>query len=754
MERSSARGGPTFTSIRQARGVLTPIGGGAPYTTQADFIGDSATLSFDVTFAGARQRYTLDIAAIDTAGDTLFRSLREVTAEPGLNALVPDTLQYVAPDTAVRFIRLTLSDTVLLGGDSVRVTAEGYGAQEQRVTPLHLGWTSRDSLSAQVSARSTSQATLFGGKVERDVWIVARAFNGTVDSILVPVHLKVASLLLAADTLRLAPGEATQLAATVLDPSGAPLANRQVTWTSLDPSVAVVQPIAVLQGAAQGTATLVTNLASIVAVGSGTTRIVASAGSKSDTTVVVVTPVPVASLTIRPDTIALLAGGRARFSAEARDAQSNVLTGRTISWLSADTLIARIDPDGTVTAVAPGLVTVRATAEGVVATAGVRVDATPATIVRTVVSPATVALNSLGQVAQLVAQSYRADSSLAAGSYTWRVASQSAGLFTVDSLGRLTALAVGSGYVIAAEAGGTVDSAQVVITQVPLRVIMEQPAALDALGLTATFHAAVVDSLGAVIPGTVFAWRLDAPGVASLVVVGGDSIVVRADANGTTGITASTPNVSGTTRLSVSQAPANIVVTPAALRLGIDGRAQATALTYDRNGRLMTPKTGDLQWAVEGAGGVLEVDQNGEVHARISGAAGVFAAIGGLKSKTSTVDVSDQNPLALMFSADTLTIGDSARVGVFLSAARGLPVTVTLSDTTKRVRFSADTLIIQPGLARQDVMIYALVPGAATITASDVVKLFAPATLGLTVGKAVAPPQAPPARTRAAARTQ
>lgn len=741
MQRAAALGGPTFTSIRKARGVLTPVGGGAAYTADADFIGDSATLSFDVTFAGPRQRYTLDIAAIDTAGDTLFRSLREVTAEPGINALVPDTLRYIAPDTAVRFILLTLSDTVLLGGDSIRVTAQGYGAQEQQVSPLRLGWISRDSSSVAVSARSTSSAALLAGNTEGDVWIVARAFNGTVDSILVPVHLKVGSVLLATDTLRMALGDATQLAATVLDMASAPLNNRDVTWTSLDPSVAVVQAVSQIpQAASQRGVAIATNRVNVIAAGVGTTRIVASTGGKSDTSVVVVSPAAVASVTISPDTLALLAGGKARFSVELRDARNNILTSRAIQWSSSDPLLAAVDADGIVTALAPGLVTVSAVSEGVTGTAIVRIDNVAANIVRTVVSPATVSLNAIGQATQLIARSYLADSSLAAGRYTWRVSTGAAGLLAVDSLGRLTALGAGSGYVIVTEAGGTTDSAQVVVVQVPALVVMEQPTTMDAVGLTATFHAVADDSLGTAIPGTLFNWTLDTPGVATMVVLGGDSIVVRGDANGTTGITASTAGLSGATRLSIVQKAAIIDVGPAALRLGIDGRALVTAAAYDRNRTPIATKPGDFKWSVEGSGGVVEIDLAGEVHGRSSGTAGVFAERDGMRSKTVSVDVNDANPLALMFSTDTLTMGDSARVSVFLSAARSLPVTVTLSDTTGHVKFSTDTLVVQPGLARQDVTLYALSPGATTITATDIGKLFAPATLGLTVGKLITAP--------------
>ena len=85
-------------------------------------------------------------------------------------------------------------------------------------------------------------------------------------------------------------------------------------------------------------------------------------------------------------------------------------------------------------------------------------------IVRTVVSPKTLHLVALGEKAQLVAQGYAGDSSLVPGHYSWTVR-QALPLLSVDSLGGVTALAVGSAWVVATEKGGTADSAQVTIEQ-------------------------------------------------------------------------------------------------------------------------------------------------------------------------------------------------------------------------------------------------------------------------------------------------
>jgi uncharacterized protein YjdB len=56
--------------------------------------------------------------------------------------------------------------------------------------------------------------------------------------------------------------------------------------------------------------------------------------------------------------------GRTTITATPRDASGNALTGRAVTWSSADTSIARVSATGVVTAVAAGSTTISATSEG------------------------------------------------------------------------------------------------------------------------------------------------------------------------------------------------------------------------------------------------------------------------------------------------------------------------------------------------------------------------------------------------------
>jgi len=376
---------------------------------------------------------------------------------------VSAVMNYVAPDTAVRTIFLTLADSIVLTDDSLSISAAGLDAREASITPLHLGWSSRDSGVARVVATGPSSARVIGGALDDSVWIVARAFNGVADSVSLHVAARVASVVLDADTVHVVAGNVTTASATVLDATGLVL-DRAATFISLDTSIVQVSALSGVLASAPARATSLPQLAQLIGVRAGTTKIVASSGGKADTAVVIVDPAPVAFVQIIPDSIALLPRDSARFSIVLLAANGDTLTGRAIKWATGNSQILTVDAAGTVLAGATGRGFVIAASEGIVDTAWVNVVTTGTSIVRTAVAPKALHLLSLGERGQLVAQGYAGDSSLVPGRYTWSV-SQGTKLVAVDSLGGVTAIAIGTAWVVATEKGGTADSAQVTVTQ-------------------------------------------------------------------------------------------------------------------------------------------------------------------------------------------------------------------------------------------------------------------------------------------------
>jgi subtilisin family serine protease len=73
---------------------------------------------------------------------------------------------------------------------------------------------------------------------------------------------------------------------------------------------------------------------------------------------------PVASVTVSPSSATGPVGASGQFTATVKDANGNVLTGRTVTWASSNTSVATVDQTGLARAVGPGSAALVATCEG------------------------------------------------------------------------------------------------------------------------------------------------------------------------------------------------------------------------------------------------------------------------------------------------------------------------------------------------------------------------------------------------------
>ena len=155
-----------------------------------------------------------------------------------------------------------------------------------------------------------------------------------------------ASVAILPDSITLLVGGSQQLAATVRDRNGVTLVGRAVSWSSADGGMAAVTTAGVVTGVAAG-------------------RVVISATSegKVGSAVVRVETVPVARVTLTPDSVWTVVGARVTLTALARGA-NGVVIPRPMTWTSTDPSKATVGLDGTVTALAPGQVIIAATTEG------------------------------------------------------------------------------------------------------------------------------------------------------------------------------------------------------------------------------------------------------------------------------------------------------------------------------------------------------------------------------------------------------
>jgi hypothetical protein len=172
----------------------------------------------------------------------------------------------------------------------------------------------------------------------------------------------------------LAPGDTTELTATVSDAAGALVTNPQVAWTTSNEAVATV--------AGSG------RTARVAGIAAGSATITARSGTLVDTAVVIVSTggsggggggggpsgAVVASLSMNPASLGVALGDTAVFVATARDANNQILRDRPVAWTVSDSSVAQLvsSPTGPQYVVLRGRqrgsVTVRATVETKTAT--------------------------------------------------------------------------------------------------------------------------------------------------------------------------------------------------------------------------------------------------------------------------------------------------------------------------------------------------------------------------------------------------
>ena len=154
-------------------------------------------------------------------------------------------------------------------------------------------------------------------------------------------------------------GDIVRLTAVVMDGSGAEGAGAPVTWTVSDTTLA--------KSAGDG---------SFALLKPGTAHITARIGAATGTYDLVIGRLAVKRVDLTPGTMSLGRGDRLQVSARVLGQGDRLITGRTITFTSDDTLVAVIGSPGNVIggpgfliAVGPGATTIRANVDGVTGTA-------------------------------------------------------------------------------------------------------------------------------------------------------------------------------------------------------------------------------------------------------------------------------------------------------------------------------------------------------------------------------------------------
>ncbi|MBD0320865.1 MAG: Ig-like domain-containing protein, partial [Gemmatimonadetes bacterium] len=308
-------------------------------------------------------------------------------------------------------------------GATAALAATAYDAQGNVLTGRTVTWTSSDGRIVGFEAGSTIRGIAEGtARVTATVEGASAAVRVTV----LPPNPVVTRLVVQPDTLSLAPGATGALRATAYDARGNVMTGHPVAWASSASAVATVSG---------GTVT---------AVAAGTAEVVATVdGISASAQVRVRAYRAVASIKVWPDSLIMDQGDSRLISASTYDSNGSV-SGRTVTYTSSNSAVAKLDANWKVVAVAPGTARIIASSEGVEAYIGVRVVAVPTgpaggyTIEK---------ISGDGQTAefgqelplQLVVRVLRAGYPIANAQVTWTADSGSGFVYTYPNTGKTDA---------------------------------------------------------------------------------------------------------------------------------------------------------------------------------------------------------------------------------------------------------------------------------------------------------------------------
>lgn len=659
------------------------------------------------------------IATVSSAGVATARGIgtARIAASAGGTSAVATITVVPVPVASVAVV--PGSGTVSVGS-TMGLTAVAYDSAGGTLAGRSVTWASGSPAVATVDSKGVVTGVT-AGTAQITATVEGRSGSATVTVARVPV----ASVAVSPGALALTVGQAASLVATASDAAGNVLPGRGVSWSSANTGVATV--------AGSGLVT---------AVGVGTTTVTATSEGKAATVQVVVAaapvappppPAPVAAVAITPANASVTVGGGVTLSATTTDAHGNVLTGRTITWVSSAPQIATVDAQGTVRGVAPGSATITAASEGTAATAQITVNAPPpappAPVATVSVTPSSATL-VVGSSATLTATLRDAAGSVLAGRTTSWVTSD-ASVATVSAAGVVTAVAPGRATVTAVSEGKN-GQAQITVNApapAPVASVAVTPASATLTpGGSVALAAGVFDAAHNALTGRAVTWTSSAPAVATVDASG----TVTALAQGTATITATSEGKSATAQITVNPPPpapvASVTVTPATSTLVVGRTVTLEAVTRDASGNVLTGRT--VTWT-SSAPGIATVSSSGIVTGVAPGTATITATSEGHSGSASvTVTAVPAASVSVTPTSLSLIAGDSGALRAVVRDANGnvltgRPVAWTSSDS--RVAAVSGTGQVS-----------ALAQGTATITATSG---SASGTATVTV---TAPPPPPP----------
>ncbi|MEO8561885.1 MAG: Ig-like domain-containing protein [bacterium] len=584
-----------------------------------------------------------------------------------------------APTSTAGAIEINPPAPTLALNATLALQAQLKNASGSIVDDAVIVWSVRDPSIVSVSSTGLVTALALG-----TTQVAASSQGKSALSTITVLRTPVATVVLRPDRVDAVVGSLTQLIATALDASQGTLVGRGFIWTTSNASVATVDATGLVTG-----------------IGPGSAAIAATSEGKSAQSTFSIIQGAIASVTVAPNPITMVAGQSTQLAVSARDAGGSVVTGKPVVWSSSNTSLASVSPQGVVTAVGAGSTTITATIEGVSGTTAVTVSNVP--VAKVDVSPQGPTL-SVASSTQLATTVTDANGAVVTNRVVGWVSSN-ATVATVSSTGVVTGLAPGTAT-ITATSEGTSGSTTVTVTLVPVGSVSVSPSTLSLTpAQTGTFTATVTDANGSVVTNRPVAWSTSDAAIATVSQTG----VVTAVGPGSATITAASGGKSGTAAVTVAPVPvASVVVAPSTLSLAQGQTGALAATVTDANGVVVN---GPVAWTTSDAS-IASVSQAGVVAAVAVGAATISATSGGQSgAATVTVGAVPVASVTVSPAASTLTAGQSTTLSATVIDANGATIvnaTVTWSSSDASIAAVASNGVVTT-----------TAPGSATITATS-----------------------------------
>ena len=335
-------------------------------------------------------------------------------------------------------------------------------------------------------------------------------------------------------------GEDATFTTRVLDTRNGALTSISAACSIADATIATQISPCVFRARKNGTTTITATATQAGRTLTGTSQLIVSQKAVS----VTVTPSDAGTF----DAI----GGTQQFTAAAKDANNNDVTGISFTWSSSDNNVATVDANGLATTKGNGSANITASMTGATASGKLTVAQKPATLE---ITPGDATLKSINETATYKAVVKDSRGNVMNLPVIWQ--STMPLIASVDGNGVVTANGDGVA-VITAVAGTLRQSVQVSVERVAktIRISPADPQTIQA-GKTKQYGAQILDANGFAMPSQAVTWRSSATNVATISQTG----LASGASAGTTQISATGSGLTGAVQLTVTGAPVGIPFT-------------------------------------------------------------------------------------------------------------------------------------------------------------------------------------------------